>query len=115
MARSLEARLARLEARARTHSDPSTFPPEIEAAKQRCLARLYRKIATALDAWSHPRVQWAVSLLRDDTPEQSATDLATLTRWGAAHPERLTPDQEGVCNRIMAKLEEMARRMEAQR
>ena len=79
------------------------------------LARLYRKIGTALDAWSHPRVKWAVALLRDDTPEHAAGDLDTLTRWGAAHPELLYPADEGIRTRIECKLDEMARRLEAGR
>jgi hypothetical protein len=94
-------------------STQASWPAEIEAAKQRALARLWRKLGAALDAADHPRVQWAMTFLQDDPPEQADLDLDRLQRWHAAHPDTCYPEVPGVRERIERKLEEMAQRLEA--
>jgi hypothetical protein len=114
MARSIEARLARLEA-IRTHDEYTVAVQEawtVEAARKRAVARVYLHLGQRLDMPNHPTVQSARETLAGDTPEQHAADLEVLQRWKAAHPDAFPPD-EGAGARIMAKLEEMARRREA--
>jgi hypothetical protein len=109
---SRERRVRKLEVEMR--EPPGDWPAAVEAAKQYTLARAWRTLGLALDAADHPRVQWAMTLLQDDTPEQAALDLDTLQRWGKAHPDTLYPVAEGVRARFKRTLEEMARRLEAQ-
>jgi hypothetical protein len=103
----LEKRLTRLE-----HVLPR-WPPSVEAAKQRCLARVHLRIGEALGKMDDPLVVKAQTLLTDDTPAQRAQDLDTLQRWSRAHPE-LARGTEEARDRISAKLEAMARRVEAE-
>jgi hypothetical protein len=115
MAKSIDARLARLEVQAE-RSDSYTAAVqgawEMEAARSRVTARVRLRIGEAIDAPWHPSVVLARTMLAGDTPEQHAADLEVLQRWNAAHPDAFPPD-EGACDRIMAKLDEMARRREA--
>jgi hypothetical protein len=90
----------------------SRWPVEVEAAKRRALARVRLKIAAALDAVGDARFQADVSLLADDTPEQAAADLQALHRWAQQYPMTLH-QVDSARERIAAKLEEMARRMQA--
>jgi hypothetical protein len=107
--RDRRRRLEQLEERIR-----GVWPVEVETAKARALARVRLKIATALDAGGDARFKADVALLADDTPEQAAADLETLRRWARQHPATLYPADNGARARITAKLEEMARRLEAQ-
>jgi hypothetical protein len=102
-----ERRLARLEARIR-----GVWPAEVEAAKARVLARARLKISVPLDAVGHLACKADVALLADDIPEQAAADTAILQRWARQHPSTLYAD-DGVRERIAAKLEAMAHRLEA--
>jgi hypothetical protein len=87
--------------------------PSVEAAKQRCLARVHLRIGEALGKMDDPLVVKAQTLLTDDTPAQRAQDLDTLQRWSRAHPE-LARGTEEARDRISAKLEATARRVEAE-
>jgi hypothetical protein len=91
------------------------WPADVEAAKARALARVRLKISVALDAVGHPACKADVALLADDTPEQAAADREILQRWARQYPATLYPDDDGARDRIAAKLEEMARRMQAGR
>jgi hypothetical protein len=88
------------------------WPASVEQAKQRCLARVHLRIGEALGRMDEPLVLKAQALLTDDTPEQRVQDLDTLQRWSRAHPE-LSRGSEGARDRISARLDELARRMEA--
>jgi hypothetical protein len=107
MMRNAQRRLEQLEQRIR-----GVWPAEVEAAKGRARARVRLKIATALDAVGDAHFQDDVAPLTDDTPEQAATDLETLRRWAQRHPTTLCP-VDGARDRIAARLEEMARRLQA--
>jgi hypothetical protein len=110
MMRNAQRRLAHLEARMR-----GVWPAAVEAAKARALARVRLKIAAALDAVGDARFKADAALLADDTPEQEAADTELLQRWARQHPATLYPDADGARARITAKLEEMARRMQARK
>jgi hypothetical protein len=115
MARSLETRIARLEAEAGRASDYTTAVQaawDVEAAKTRVAARVRLKIGEACEAGGHPAVIWARTFLVGDTPAQAEADLATLQHWAASHPDAFDPDEDGR-TRIMQKLEEMAQRWQA--
>jgi hypothetical protein len=92
-------RLERLEARTQ-----GVWPAEVQAAKARALARLRLKISVALDRVGDLTFKADAALL--------AADTEILQRWARQHPATLYPD-DGVRERIAAKLEEIARRMEA--
>jgi hypothetical protein len=100
-------RLERLEARTR-----GVWPAEVEAAKARALARVRLKISVALDRVDDPAFKAYHAFLADDTPEQAAADTELLQRWARRHPATLYPD-DGVRERIEAKLEELARRLQS--
>jgi hypothetical protein len=85
---------------------------EVEAAKQRVLARVRLKIATALDAVGDASFKADVARLADDTPEQAAADTAILQRWARQHPVTLYQDDSARASSA-AKLETMARRMQS--
>jgi hypothetical protein len=106
--RNYEQRLQRLE-----RSLPR-WPSEVEQAKQRCLARLHIRIGDACGLRKHPLVVKAQTDLIEDTPAQAEHDRETLQRWARQHPATLYPADNGARARITAKLEEMARRLEAQ-
>ena len=107
---SLECRLRKLEAQ--LQASQSSYSSDVEAARMRAAARIRLKIGEALDAAGHPAVISARTFLIRDTPAQAAADLETLTRWHACHPVTLDPDEDRL-TRIMQKLEEMARRLQA--
>jgi hypothetical protein len=106
--RNPRRRLERLEARIR-----GVWPADVQAAKVRALARLRLKISVALDRGGDPTFQADAVLLADNTLEQAAADTEILRHWARQHPVTLYPE-DGVRERITAKLEEMARRLEAQ-
>jgi hypothetical protein len=91
------------------------WPASVEEAKQRCLARLKVRIGEACGCMEHPAVVAAMASLVDDSPAQDKADRATLQRYAAQYPRRLYPPDNGLADRIEAKLEEMARRQEANR
>jgi hypothetical protein len=66
----------------------------------------------ALDAVDDPALPAADALLADDTPEQAAADVETLRRWAQRHLATLHP-VDGARERIAAKLEQMAQRLQA--
>jgi hypothetical protein len=103
---SHETRLQRLEAVL------PRWPATVEAAKQRTLARLHVRIGELTGATAHPIVRQAQAWLADDTPGQRAQDLETLRAWSRAHPE-LSQGTDGARDRLAAKLDTMARRLEA--
>jgi hypothetical protein len=107
--RNPQRRLARLEAQMR-----GVWPAAVEAAKARALARVRLKIAAALDAVGDARFKADAALLADDTPEQAAADTELLQRWAHQYPATLYSDS-GARERIAAKLEEMAHRMQARK
>jgi hypothetical protein len=88
------------------------WPASVEAAKQRSLARLHVRIGELTGDTEHPAVRQAQALLTDDTPEQWAQDVETLRAWSRAHPE-LARGTEGARERIAARLDVLARRLEA--
>jgi hypothetical protein len=85
---------------------------DVEAAKVRVLARVRLKISVALGAVGDPAFKADEALLAGDTPEQAAADLEQLQHWARQHPATLYPE-DGIRDRISAKLDEMARRLEA--
>jgi hypothetical protein len=105
--RNAQRRLEQLE-----QSIRGVWPVEVETAKARALARVRLKIATALDAVGDACFQADAALLADDTPEQAAADAETLRRWAQRHPQTLYPDSTAR-DRITARLEEMAQRLQA--
>jgi hypothetical protein len=88
------------------------WPAAVEAAQQRCLARLHLRIGAATDQMEHPLVMKAQVLLIDDTPTQADQDRRTLQRYAARHPE-LQRGTDGAWDRIAATLEAMRHRLEA--
>jgi hypothetical protein len=115
MVRSLERRIARLEAAAGRASDYTTAVQaawDVEAARTRVAARVRLHIAERLGIPNHPAAQSARALLEGYTAAQAAADLDLLKRWAASHPDAFEPDEEG-CARIMRKVEEMAQRLQA--
>jgi hypothetical protein len=86
-------------------------PIAVEAAKRRGLARLYLRIGATVGLMEHPLVRQAEATLINDTPAQAEHDLATLQRWAQQHPE-LMRHETGARDRIAAKLDAMARRLE---
>jgi hypothetical protein len=110
MARSIDARLARLEAQ--LQPTPRAWSADVEACRARAVARVRLHIGERLNIPNHPAVVSARELLTGYTSEQAATDLEILQRWGREHPERLAPD-DGWHERFTAKLDEMAQRLEA--
>jgi hypothetical protein len=105
--RNPQRRLEQLEQRIR-----GVWPVEVETAKARALARVRLKIATALGMVGDTRFKADTALLADDTPEQAAADAEILRRWAQRHPMTLYP-VDGARDRIAARLEEMARRLQA--
>jgi hypothetical protein len=102
----LEKRLQRLE------QVLPRWPASVEAAQQRCLARVHLRIGEALGKPDDPFVVKARATLIDNAPEQRQQDLETLQRWSRAHAE-LSRGSEGARDRISARLDELARRMQA--
>jgi hypothetical protein len=102
----LEKRLQRLE------QVLPRWPASVEAAKQRCLARVHLRIGETLGKADDPLVVKARGTLIDDTPEQREQDRETLRQWSRAHPD-LSRGSEGARDRMSARLDELARRMEA--
>jgi hypothetical protein len=107
---SLESRLHKLEAQ--LQPKPLAWSADVEACRARAAARVRLHIGERLGIQDHPAVVSARELLKGYTPEQAATDLEILQRWGREHPELLAPDN-GWRERFTAKLEEMAQRIEA--
>jgi hypothetical protein len=109
--RDVHQRLKRLETQMQA-SRPS-WSSDIEAARTRAAARARLKIGEALHVAWHPAVESARDLLIGDTPAQASADLEILQRWGRQYPAALYP-ADGTRARIMARMEEMAQRMQAQ-
>jgi hypothetical protein len=86
----------------------------MEAAKRRALARVRLKISLALGVVDDPAFTADHALLTDDTSEQAAADREVLQRWAHQHPVTLYP-VDGARDRIAARLEEMAQRMQARK
>ena len=107
---SLDARLKRLEAQ--LQPKPLAWSADVEACRARAAARIRLHIGERLNIPWHPAVVSARELLQGDTPAQKQADLETLQRWGREHPELLAPD-DGWRERFIAKLDEMAQRLEA--
>jgi hypothetical protein len=105
--RNAQRRMEQLEARIR-----GVWPVEVAAAKQRALGRVRLKLTMALGALDHPACTADAALLADDTPEHAEADTAILQRWARQHPATLYP-VDGGREHIAAKLEEMARRLQA--
>jgi hypothetical protein len=89
------------------------WPAEVEAAKQRSLARLHVRISEACGTLDHPVVVAAQAQLVGDTPEQAEADRALLQRWAREYPTTLYPDDSSARDRMAANLEEMTRRLHA--
>jgi hypothetical protein len=104
--RNAQRRLEQLETQIR-----GVWPAEVEAAKQRSLARLKVRIGEACGTSEHPVVAAAQAQLVGDTSEQAEADRALLQRWAREHPTTLYPDDSAARERMAAKLEEMARRL----
>ena len=83
----------------------------VAEAKQRCLARLHVHIGEAIGCLDHPLVIDAQARLIEDIPVQAEQDRETLQRDTAAHPHLMRGRDEAL-DRISAKLEEVARRLE---
>ena len=105
--RNAQRRLEQLETQIR-----GVWPAEVEAAKQRSLARLHVRISEACGTLDHPVVVAAQAQLVGDTAEQAAADRTLLQRWARQHPVTLYPDDTARA-RIAAKLETMARQMQS--
>jgi hypothetical protein len=92
MARSLETRIARLEATAGRASDYTTAVQaawDVEAARTRVAARVRLYLTERLGIPNHPAAQSARALLEGYTAAQAAADLDLLKRWAASHPDAL--------------------------
>jgi hypothetical protein len=110
----LENRLHKLEAQLQAKEPPYTWAVEVVWTRARVAARVRRRIGEMRGAGEHAADEDARTLLTGDTPEQAAADLKMLERWDRAHPQAITPEPS-VRERISAKLETMARRLEAHR
>jgi hypothetical protein len=108
----LESRLHRLEAQLQAKEPAYTAAVEVAWARARVGARTRRRIAEALGASEHPADQADRELLIGDTPQQAAADLDLLERWDRAHPA-LARGTAGTRDRMAARLEQQARRLEA--
>jgi hypothetical protein len=120
MAMFRKARMARLEALWRRRIElleahrQGVWPSDVVAAKQRTLARVHRRMGIALEIPEHPTVQAAEAWLADDTPARAAADAEILRDWARQHPATLYAD-DGMRERIAAKLDATAHRLEARR
>jgi hypothetical protein len=86
--------------------------PAIHAAEGRIGARVRLKVCRLLETPdTHPSMADALTVLAGDTPEQAAHDAALVRRWRQA--QGLAVDAAGARARVMARLEEMARRQQA--
>jgi hypothetical protein len=106
---SLERRVDKLEAQ--RQPTPLAWSADVDACRTRAGARVRLYVGERLQIPDHPSVVAARALLMGDTPERKQADLDTLQRWGREHPEQLAPD-DGWYERFIAKLEEMAQRLE---
>ena len=86
--------------------------PAIHAAERRMWARVRRFIGRRLEVPdTHPGMAEALTVLAEETPEQATHDAALVRRWRQA--QGLAVDAAGARARVMARLEEMARRQQA--
>jgi hypothetical protein len=107
----LESRLHQLEAQLQAAEPTYTAAVEVAWAQARVGARTRRRIAEALGAGACPADPADRELLAGDSPAQAAADLELLERWARAHPE-LARGTEGARERIAARLEQQAQRLE---
>ena len=84
----------------------------VHAAERRIQARVRLCIARRLEVpETHPGMAEALAVLAEETPEQATHDAALVRRWRQA--QGLAVDAAGARARVMARLEEMARRQQA--
>lgn len=106
--RSFDRRVCKLEAEIQARQP--AWSADIEAVRARVVARIKVYIGETLAMGWHPAAKAAHEILCGDTPG----GYPGAARCRPGHPAALTPD-DGTWARIMAKLDEMAQRQEAQR
>jgi hypothetical protein len=110
----LKRRLATLEAQMAPHARHQVTWAEMHAAVQRQQARVRLKVCRRLGVEAmDPRVMRVEAQLVPDSPEQRAQDEETLDRW--RQQQGRPPDHGEIRERIVQRLETMARRLGAER
>jgi hypothetical protein len=107
--KSLERRLAALERQHDRSEDPQAWA-DVQAASQRCTARVRLKVCRLLNVEAtDPRVIEAAALLVDETPERMAQDEETITHW--RRQQGIPWDAGAVRRRMAERIDTITRRV----
>jgi hypothetical protein len=108
---SFKDRLARLETSLTAADDPQPWA-EVDAAQRRQTARVRLRLGRRLGLEaSDPLMVEALTWLADDDPVRMAEDDGLIARWH--HARGMTEHVRGARERLMQRLNEMARRLQA--
>jgi hypothetical protein len=107
---SIKRRLAKLEAAMARESAPLQVWEALHLAFTRAQARARLTVCQHLGADDDDaRMHEAAAALIEDTPAQQAEDAATLAHW---RRQQGIPDDQGVRQRVEARLDQMRQRMD---